>query len=131
MAMAPGDQHFFGASMVERFLRAAGWSVHAAFESTPAQVGRAAHTQWFAVAALTMGSDKSIAALRDMITLIRAQSQNPDIGILVGGAPFTANPALADEVGADATAINAPAAVLMAQKLFDAAASRPGAAALG
>jgi len=41
------------------------------------------------------------------------------IGIMVGGPVFTANPELALEVGADSTAINAPTAVLLAQKLFD------------
>jgi UDP-N-acetylmuramoyl-tripeptide--D-alanyl-D-alanine ligase len=41
------------------------------------------------------------------------------IAALVGGPLFTANPDLAREVGADGTAINAPTAVLMAQKLFD------------
>jgi methanogenic corrinoid protein MtbC1 len=41
------------------------------------------------------------------------------IGVMVGGPVFTANPALAREVGADGTAANAPTAVLMAQKLFD------------
>ncbi|MFX4404351.1 hypothetical protein ABTA52_18530, partial [Acinetobacter baumannii] len=27
MAMTPGDQHFFGVTMVERFLEASGWKV--------------------------------------------------------------------------------------------------------
>jgi len=38
---------------------------------------------------------------------------------MVGGPMFTANPELASKVGADATAPTAPAAVLVAQKLFD------------
>jgi len=38
---------------------------------------------------------------------------------MVSGPMFTANPELAGKVGADATAPAAPAAVLVAQKLFD------------
>ena len=41
------------------------------------------------------------------------------IAVMVGGPMFSANPHLAIEVGADDTAVNAPAAVLVAQKLFD------------
>ena len=42
---------------------------------------------------------------------------------MVGGPMFTADPALAHDVGADATAPNAPSAVIVAQKLFDLAAA--------
>jgi len=38
LAMTPGDQHYFGASMVERFLQAAGWSVEAAFDRSAAEI---------------------------------------------------------------------------------------------
>lgn len=38
---------------------------------------------------------------------------------MVGGPPFCESPDLAARVGADATAVNAPAAVLLAQRLFD------------
>lgn len=119
MAMTPGDQHYFGATMVERFLLASGWMVETAFDKTAAEIARAARTQWFAVAGLTVGSERSLGALSETIKLIRQQSRNPMIGIMVGGPVFTENPALALEIGADATAANAPTAVLIAQKLFD------------
>jgi methanogenic corrinoid protein MtbC1 len=66
-----------------------------------------------------MGSASQLGGLADTITKLRAKSLNSAIGIMVGGPAFTENPRLADEVGADATAPNAPAAVLVAQKLFD------------
>lgn len=119
LAMTPGDQHYFGASMVERFLQAAGWCVEAAFDRSAAEIARAASAQWFAVAGLTVGSERSIPALEETIRLIRRESRNQMIGIMVGGPVFTANLKLAREVGADGTAINAPTAALMAQKLFD------------
>ncbi|MEI6643895.1 MAG: cobalamin B12-binding domain-containing protein [Novosphingobium sp.] len=119
MAMTPGDQHYFGASMVQRFLEGAGWDVEPAFDRSAAEIARVASSQWFAVAGLTVGSERSLPSLEETIRLIRRESRNQMIGVMVGGPLFTANPALAKEVGADGTASNAPTAVLMAQKLFD------------
>lgn len=119
LAMTPGDQHYFGAAMVERFLESAGWSVETAFDRSAAEIAHAARAEWFAVAGLTVGSERSLPALVDTIRQIRRESRNQMIGIMVGGPLFTANPGLALEIGADGTAANAPAAVLMAQKLFD------------
>jgi methanogenic corrinoid protein MtbC1 len=119
LAMTPGDQHYFGATMVERFLEAAGWTVQAAFDKTAAEIAHTARSHWFAVAGLTVGSERSLPMLSETIKAIRQLSLNPAIGIMVGGPVFTENPALAIEIGADGTAANAPTAVLMAQKLFD------------
>lgn len=124
MAMTPGDQHFFGVTMVERFLLASGWKVQTETSATAEEIASAAKSRWFAVAGLTAGSTDMMESLAATIRLIRRQSVNPQIGIMVGGPLFTADPALAIEVGADETASNAPAAVLIAQKLFDLAVVR-------
>ena len=121
MAMTPGDQHFFGVTMVERFLLASGWKVQTETSATMQEIANAAQGRWFAVVGLTAGSTEMLEPLAATIRLIRQTSANPRIGIMVGGPLFTANPALALEVGADETASNAPAAVLVAQKLFDVA----------
>ncbi|TPG42567.1 cobalamin B12-binding domain-containing protein [Sphingomonas koreensis] len=126
MATTPGDQHSFGISMVERFLEAAGWQVETVFAGAIEEIVAAARERWFAVVGLTLGSDRQIDNLKSTIVEVRRHSQNSDIGVMVGGPMFTAAPALASEVGADGTAPSAPAAVLVAQKLFDLAASRRG-----
>jgi len=126
MAMTPGDQHYFGVTMVERFLLAAGWQVQTELSGTTQDIADAARRQWFAIVGLTAGSHRQLESLKSTIALVRKQSRNPAIGIMVGGPMFTANPALAVEVGADATAPNAPTAVLVAQKLFDLAAQKSG-----
>lgn len=126
MAMTPGDQHYFGVTMVERFLLASGWKVQTETAATAEEIASAAKGRWFAVAGLTAGSTEMMDSLAATIALIRQQSANPRIGIMVGGPLFTANPELVNEVGADATAPNAPAAVLIAQKLFDTAMVQSG-----
>lgn len=124
MAMTPGNQHSFGVAMVERFLLAAGWHVQAELTGTADEIAAVARDSWFAVAGLTIGSERQIDSLKEAVAQIRKHSRNRAIGIMVGGPIFTANPGLAYEVGADATAPNAPAAVLVAQKLFDVAAAK-------
>lgn len=119
MAMTPGNQHSFGVAILERFLLAAGWQVQTELSGTAEEIVDVARKRWFAVVGLTMGSERQTGCLTSTIAQIRAQSRNPAIGVMVGGPPFTANPELAQEVGADATAPNAPAAVIVAQKLFD------------
>lgn len=123
MAMTPGDQHSFGVTMVERFLVAAGWSVHTEIAATAAEIVDSARSEWFAVIGLTAGSARQLDALNDLIPKLRAQSRNDQVGIMVGGPMFTADPDLARQVGADATARDAPGAVLVAQKLFGRAAA--------
>lgn len=119
MAMTPGDQHYFGITMVEKFLVAAGWRVQTELSGELDDIIDAVRNRWFAVAGLTAGSDGQLPILASTITALRKQSVNREIGVMVGGPMFTANPALATDVGADATAPNAPTADLVAQKLFD------------
>lgn len=122
MATAPGNQHSFGASMIERLLSAAGWHVDAEYTGNADDLIEAVSRNWFAVIGLTAGSDGQLETLKSIIVQIRKESKNPVIGVLVGGPMFIENPELATVMGADATARNAPAAVLAAQKLFDLAA---------
>ena len=122
MATAPGNQHSFGALMIERLLSAAGWHVDAEYTGNADDLIEAVRHNWFAVVGLTAGSDGQLETLKSIIVQIRKESKNPVIGVLVGGPMFIENPELATIMGADATARNAPAAVLAAQKLYDLAA---------
>jgi MerR family transcriptional regulator, light-induced transcriptional regulator len=119
MATAPGNQHSFGASMIEKLLSAAGWQVEVEYSGDVNQLVEAVSGNWFAVVGLTAGSDAQLERLKSAIVQVRQKSKNPLVGVLVGGPMFTQNPEMAIAIGADATAPNAPTAVLAAQKLFD------------
>ncbi len=118
-ATIAGEQHRFGLAIVEKFLRGAGWDVHSEAGSTPEAIANAVQNEWFAVAGITLSCEARLDALADTIKMIRESSCNKSIGIMVGGAVFAKQPELAMRVGADAAAMNAPAAVILAQKLFD------------
>ncbi len=119
MAITPGNQHTFGVRMVEKFLLAAAWHVTTDLSGKAEDIVALVQDNWFAVAGLTAGSDRQIDGLTKTIAEIRKHSKNRLIGIMVGGPMFMADPQLAVQVGADATARDAPTAVLVAQKLFD------------
>ena len=124
LTVAPGEQHFFGAAMVEKFLVAGGWGVHALEDASLPRIACAVADRWFAVAGVTLASEAKLDSLSSAVAAIRRSSRNPAIGIMVGGPLFNARPDLVQLVGADASAINAPAAVIGAQRLFDVAAKR-------
>ena len=50
--------------------------------------------------------------------------ENKPIGVMVGGPIFLKHPELAMRVKADAAAVSAPTAVILAQKLLDLSVSR-------
>ena len=66
----------------------------------------------------SVGSDIHVKSLKDAISLVRARSLNPKVGIMIGGAAVSRAPELVGMVGADGTAANGPAAVVLAKKLL-------------
>lgn len=119
MVSIADEQHSFGVSMVETFLRGGGWDVRTERGTTLQQIAPLMRSEWFSVVGLTASSDGQLDSLAATIHQIRTHSCNPAVGIMVGGPPFTARPDLAAQLGADASAVNAPAAVVLAQRLFD------------
>lgn len=124
MVTLADEKHSMGVTMVETFLEAGGWAVRSLHRGSIEQIQAAVRNEWFAVVGLTVGSTSHLPQLASTIRAIRAQSCNPAIGVMVGGPPFAGQNNIVAEVGADATAANAPTAVLLAQRLFDIGAAR-------
>ncbi|MBX9932935.1 MAG: cobalamin B12-binding domain-containing protein [Methylobacterium sp.] len=119
MTTLPDEKHFFGVAMVEKFLIAGGWAVQSEPGAAMEQVVSLVESKWFAVVGLTLSCDSGLEKLQGLVRSIRERSCNPVVGIMVGGPVFTAQPDLALRLGADASALDAPSAVVLAQKLFD------------
>jgi len=114
----PDEQHLFGNAIVQRFFRAAGWHVGCGPVTGTADLEAIVSQEWFGVVGLSIAADRHLESLRNAIATVRAKSVNRHVGIIVGGPAFFERPELALEVGADGTAINAPAAVVLAKKLL-------------
>lgn len=119
IATVPGEQHHFGAKMVEQVLTASRWQVDSDFEATTESLAKDVADRWYAVVGLTLADAAGLDRAKAAIALVREASRNPGLAVVIGGPPFIDKPWLAHQIGADATARNATAAALMVQKLFD------------
>lgn len=118
LAAAPGEQHSLGSTIVQKFLRAGGWHVWNCASPNIEEPAEIVSREWFGVVGFSLGSDVHLQSLRDAISLVRQRSINPKIGIMIGGSAVTRDPDLVNLVGADGTAANGPAAVVLAKKLL-------------
>ncbi len=120
----PGETHTFGLSMVYEFFRRAGWNAWSGPIAGSADLRAMVRREWVEVIGFSLACDDKLDVVRAEIRSVRRASQNPALGVLVGGPGFTANPLLAAQVGADGTAIDGQQAVLQAQALVDSAVKR-------
>lgn len=116
----PGEQHSFGAVVLDDIFMREGWLTERLTEPTTPELLARIATEWFDVIGLTVSCDSHISALPSLIRAIRNVSANARVGILVGGRVFLEDPARAAEVGADGTASDARKAVKLASKLVGA-----------
>ena len=116
---APGERHTFGVRIVEQFLRKADWAVSSGLSSSPEQIAELVASEWFGVVGLTLSNEAHLDPLTTAIRTVREASRNRAVGIMVGGPVFLAHPELVERVGADASAVDAATAVLLAQRLLD------------
>ena len=122
----PGDQHSFGLVMVEDFFRRAGWRTWSAPDAALPHLCSIVGRQWFEMIGLTVSTAEHLGGLPDMLRALREASQNPAVAIMVGGQIFSEHPELAARAGADATAVDAAAALVTAEALVERRRHRAG-----
>lgn len=120
LAPVPGSQHTFGLLMVAEFFRRGGWDVWTQPATTMFELVEAVHSEWFDLIGFSAATETQIEGLTAVIVTLRKASCNPNLVVLVGGAAFVAHPHLVAQVGADATAIDAPRAIEQAERLVTA-----------
>ncbi len=103
----PGDQHSFGAMLLDEIFAREGWFTDRLSEASTPEILEKVSSDWFDLVGLTLGCDSHMAALPSLISAIRSVSANPGIAVMVGGRIFVEAPARATEVGADGTASDA------------------------
>lgn len=118
---APGDQHSLGNSIIQRFFRAGGWHVWNCATANVEEVDRIAAKEWLGVIGFSLSLDMHFEELHRAVKKIRANSIHRKVGIIVGGSAIQRHPGWVKELGADGTAENGPAAVILAKKLLAAA----------
>jgi MerR family transcriptional regulator, light-induced transcriptional regulator len=116
-SMMPGEQHSFGTLMVAECFQRAGWDTDVLIEPTQSELTAKFAKQHYDLIGLTVSNDSSTAQLGSMVKAIKAVSSNPHIRILLGGRVINEQPSLVEQCGADATAIDATSAVVLADCL--------------
>jgi len=118
LATAPSEAHGFGIELVANFMRASDWEVEVlkgvSIEENVDTLGR----DWYAVFGVALATEAGLETVAQLISAARRASRNRIISVMVGGRVFASNPELAIQVGADATAPDAPTATLLAKKLL-------------
>lgn len=118
VASMPGDQHTFGAHMLEEVFAGAGWQSQLLPSPERREILDCLSHTPFDVATLTISRDCPSAALASLIKAMRGVSVNPHLSVIIGGNAVNNNPALVAEVGADGTGSDARAALLVADRLI-------------
>ncbi|WP_234031592.1 cobalamin B12-binding domain-containing protein [Alteriqipengyuania lutimaris] len=113
----PGDQHSFGALMIDEVFARAGWESEALIDPQRRELLTVISRKSLDLVGLTITTDSPSSALQSLIRAIRTVSANPAICIMIGGRMVNANPGLAEEVGADVSAADAFAALEIAERM--------------
>ena len=112
-----GEQHTFGLQLVGEFFRRARWDVWMEQPDSAEDYLQLVGDEHFSVVGLAVGSESRLEHVASRIASTRRASRNRAVYVMVGGPIFLQKPELARQVGADATAIDGPSAVQVAQKL--------------
>ncbi|MFY9657402.1 MAG: cobalamin-dependent protein [Methylocystis sp.] len=118
LATAPSEAHGFGIELVASFMRAASWDVELLKGVSIEENVEAVAGDWYATYGVALAAEAGLDTVAQLICAVRRASRNRSIAVIVGGRVFNSNPQLAIQVGADATAPDAPTATLLAKKLL-------------
>jgi len=120
LVSAPGEQHTFGVSIVGEFLRRAGWDVMVEPGPSERDLAKIVGGERFALFGMSLGSENRLDLLTKAIDVVRRNSRNGAIGVMVGGQVFVDHPGLVERVGADTTAADGRDVAEQAEGLINA-----------
>lgn len=112
-----GEQHSLGAQMLGEFFRQAGWEVYENRPDTEKDLATTVAEHWFDLVGLSLSGEGLLDALTRQVRLVRQNSLNRQVVVLVGGSLFDTYPDLTAFVGADGSANSARSALDEAEKL--------------
>jgi methanogenic corrinoid protein MtbC1 len=110
------ERHGLGSMIVAQSFRVAGWSVHELPGADRRTLGEAVSRFPYALVGLSVGSEKTAAALPAMIATLRRRSCNSRLIVALGGPAVIADPDFAARCGADFVATNGRDAVRLAEQ---------------
>jgi MerR family transcriptional regulator, light-induced transcriptional regulator len=124
LAPAPGEKHdighmMFGLVLAGEFFRRDGWNTWIEPDAASATFIETIRTQWFDVIEFFASNEKKLDDLASNIRLVRRESSNPNIGVMVCGPAFAERPELVLLVGGDAVVSDFSQETLQAQNVVN------------
>lgn len=113
-----GSQHTLGLFMVSEFFRKAGWKVWGELTAKESEIVNQVQNEWFDLIGISVSIQEQFAELNSLINTLKKASKNPQVGIMVGGPIFNAQPELITQVKADIIGLNAQEALEAAELLI-------------
>lgn len=123
LTCVPGEQHTLGAIIVAEFMLRDGWRVLVGAPWTEGDLLAMVSSEWFDVIGFSVGCENRLSILKREIRRLRSSSRNPNVRVMVGGKVFLDDRDMVTRVGADAYAVDAREAPLIARALLAATAS--------
>ncbi len=114
----PGEVHTFGASIAEAFFIRDGWDVVTEVGLSRNDLLERVRSEWFDVVGLTVSVDGAMSQVAMLVRRIREASLNPEVRIVLGGAPFLVEPAKALALGGDIEACAGPDVVAAVNRMM-------------
>jgi MerR family transcriptional regulator, light-induced transcriptional regulator len=114
----PGERHLFDRDLVAALMHRAGWETSENSCRSAKNAAALVSHEWFALLSVTLSNRSGLETVAASIEAVRQASSNQSIRIMVGGSVFAQEPALAVQVGADAAALDAASAVVVAERLI-------------
>ena len=118
LTTVPGEQHSFGLAMVAEFFRHDGWDICTGPFRSPSDMTALLADRWLDLVGFSLTSDRRVDELKHLIQVVRRESRNRQIGVIVGGPILVMRPELANMLGADMSATDGAHAPQLARALL-------------
>ena len=118
LALAPGEQHSFGVSVLESAFSEAGWATTTMIGQPFSSLSQLIGQTGFDMVALSCSCSGLLDGLKSAIRTLRRASLNPHVKVLVGGHLESQVECFAERVGADASAADIDTALAAANGLL-------------
>lgn len=121
---SPGERNdaghvMFGLTLAGEFFRRDGWETWIEPDAAATAFDETVRSQWFNVVEFFANSDKKLDDLAIKIRMVRRESPNRDIGVVLCGPAFVARPELVLLVGGDAMVSDLSQESLQARSVVD------------
>lgn len=117
---APGEQHVFGLRVVEELLLREGWDIDCRLRASLNDILYIVRDEAYDFIGFSLSGERLLEPLASAIRLVRLNSRNRAIRIMVGGVYFVEQPEAGREIDADAVTLDARSAVTKANEWHEA-----------